>query len=785
MLVMKKGLIVLVFLVLSLAILVSINFVSAVIVAPSDNLVAQFNFSNTDTTADGTYTPSALADGHRAKLWRGANITPDSVGFKSLSLDGVDDFVDAYNYPQYSLPQQGQGISLSVWIKPFEPLPGTTHRVIVVKPKTLSNFEYYLEINAQGHLRFCIKNGTQCVVSPEVVDGRFIHVAATYNSQTKTIKLYSDGIKKAEKIDSTIAYETNDGKLNFGAMALYSPGNDDIATSPYKGRMKDFRLYTDVLTDAEVRGLAGVQATPTCTINNVLITKTINEYVLVNFSHTGAPSKFSVVVYKDLPASGTSPVKSIELCRLAQGALNGIENESIASNPQTYLCAWNRTSAINLNEPLISGNYIAKVYLANVNGNWVSPGVEQCRKAIVNLIVSQPIDYRDIMAYYKFDDSLVNNVTGISTGRGGGLTDSYIAGKYGKALQLNGSVYADVGTRSGTLNISSLGITVSSWINSVSAPGTHQTIASKAAGATTNQYEYLLGLNGQGNVRFCVYDAANQNCAVSNVVVPANQWVSVIGTYDSVTKEIKIYVNGVQKGRATSPGGYALKNGIFMIGETKDTKTFFRGGIDELRVYNKSLTDVEVRLLAGITSGGTCTDSDGGLNYYVKGTILGASNLQSGSWSDVCHSNTLYEGSCRTDGSNEYNQDIYECPNGCSDGACVSRGDCDYNNKKVKTGIRFKEINRALYCDYNGSVGDQKLINVVCQNDFECVTNFCSGGVCTTIREQLESQGSLLRRIWCALSHPMDFFGRAKTSPPQNTTNNGYWGCANVTITGG
>ncbi len=68
-----------------------------------------------------------------------------------------------------------------------------------------------------------------------------------------------------------------------------------------------------------------------------------------------------------------------------------------------------------------------------------------------------------------------------------------------------------------------------------------------------------------------------------------------------------------------------------------------------------------------------CTDSDGGLNYYSKGTVTGynedAPIKEISSVSDSCSGNTLHEWICKDLG--EYDDESYICPNGCSNGACI------------------------------------------------------------------------------------------------------------------
>lgn len=64
-----------------------------------------------------------------------------------------------------------------------------------------------------------------------------------------------------------------------------------------------------------------------------------------------------------------------------------------------------------------------------------------------------------------------------------------------------------------------------------------------------------------------------------------------------------------------------------------------------------------------------CTDSDGGRNYYLRGSLdmNCAPGAACGAWVDSCRDSiTLLEYSCENT-----NGELYACPNGCSDGACL------------------------------------------------------------------------------------------------------------------
>ena len=113
-----------------------------------------------------------------------------------------------------------------------------------------------------------------------------------------------------------------------------------------------------------------------------------------------------------------------------------------------------------------------------------------------------------------------------------------------------------------------------------------------------------------------------------------------------------------------------------------------------------------------------CTDSDGGKNYFVKGTAIVGTNALS----DNCNEDgTLTEKFC-------YEDDIlwekYECPDGCHDGACInlSNETCTYHS---------------YYQCYDGNVhwfnscNETEDIKEIC--DYGCEDNICivSNETCT------------------------------------------------------
>lgn len=107
--------------------------------------------------------------------------------------------------------------------------------------------------------------------------------------------------------------------------------------------------------------------------------------------------------------------------------------------------------------------------------------------------------------------------------------------------------------------------------------------------------------------------------------------------------------------------------------------------------------------------GVTCIDSDGGLDYNVKGTATKEG------WDDItdfCVDTTkLSESLCNNDGNPAYAQ--YSCPNGCSDGACTKRPlyalNCLYDCKDTYSCIGTDTNNIKI----NYSIKDPGLVDIM------------------------------------------------------------------------
>ncbi|KXK33376.1 MAG: hypothetical protein UZ01_00084, partial [Candidatus Brocadia sinica] len=106
-----------------------------------------------------------------------------------------------------------------------------------------------------------------------------------------------------------------------------------------------------------------------------------------------------------------------------------------------------------------------------------------------------------------------------------------------------------------------------------------------------NRLEFILVTqDGSGN--------RTQKTAVKDLVNSVGSWYHVVGTYNKATGKQMLYVNGHLANTRTHPAGNTIVPLTFYsnmrIGKT-DNNGYFNGIIDDVRIYNRALTDQEVQ----------------------------------------------------------------------------------------------------------------------------------------------------------------------------------------------
>ncbi|MEN9913003.1 MAG: hypothetical protein RLY66_411 [Candidatus Parcubacteria bacterium] len=158
---------------------------------------------------------------------------------------------------------------------------------------------------------------------------------------------------------------------------------------------------------------------------------------------------------------------------------------------------------------------------------------------------------------------------------------TWTTGVAGNGLTLNGtSAYLNAG------NVGSAKFSLSAWINlSATQAGEWGSIIMK---------EYSFGLEIRNNNT--VYASVGNGSTWSNVIqtpIASGVWKHVVQTYDGTTN--RLYIDGALV--TSGAGAFTNTASNLLIGSWNGSSEYFKGKIDEVRVYNGALSAAEVSSL--------------------------------------------------------------------------------------------------------------------------------------------------------------------------------------------
>jgi len=202
-----------------------------------------------------------------------------------------------------------------------------------------------------------------------------------------------------------------------------------------------------------------------------------------------------------------------------------------------------------------------------------------------------------LVAYYPLENDVLdgsgNELHGTMVG-----DPAYAGGSagYGMALDLDGvDDYVDCGND--TLFDITEAFTLSVWINWRATGATWQTVIAKG----DNAWRLARGGDTQ-TMDFGFTDGGDRGWLAARTAgeVPLGEWHHVTATIDT-TDGAKIYLDGILEGTNPDTGGITVGSYPVLLGENAQaTGRFWDGLIDEVMIYNRTLSDGEIRYLAGL-----------------------------------------------------------------------------------------------------------------------------------------------------------------------------------------
>ncbi|MBW8887395.1 MAG: cadherin-like beta sandwich domain-containing protein [Fibrobacteres bacterium] len=187
------------------------------------------------------------------------------------------------------------------------------------------------------------------------------------------------------------------------------------------------------------------------------------------------------------------------------------------------------------------------------------------------------------ISWYKFDGNFKDSGPNANDGTGSG-TLTFVADHTGAASK---AVSFASGNGQITMGDASIltgnSVTVSAWIYLASSASTD-----------TRYFVYSGGVNfaSEGSAIYFAVSTTNTNSAWCTVNV--GEWTQITGTYDG--SDIKIYKNGVLQSTTPQPGTVTGNLSQMYLGYFNSV--FWDGRLDDLRYYNRVLSQTEITAVA-------------------------------------------------------------------------------------------------------------------------------------------------------------------------------------------
>jgi hypothetical protein len=206
--------------------------------------------------------------------------------------------------------------------------------------------------------------------------------------------------------------------------------------------------------------------------------------------------------------------------------------------------------------------------------------------------VKEVPSFDNLVAYYPLsigtnDGNAISDMSPNSnhgTNNGATFTEG-VDGNINTGMKFDG---VDDYTNLGSFDLTGGQRSISVWINSKNIPSS----LSDRRFFSANYFEIKFV---NSNLESWIYDTSFKTLAYSASILNSDTWYYIVITVN--TNDLKMYVDGVLRNQnntfTLTNHAYNLNIGSNYAGDSR----FFNGAIDDVRIYNKVLTENEIKLL--------------------------------------------------------------------------------------------------------------------------------------------------------------------------------------------
>lgn len=214
----------------------------------------------------------------------------------------------------------------------------------------------------------------------------------------------------------------------------------------------------------------------------------------------------------------------------------------------------------------------------------------------VNMAISA-VD-NSLVLYLTFDADKAGSVLDISAHHNDGDTignPKEVAGIFGSALELDGVVDTIEIPHDDSLDITDA-ITIEMWVKLSPAGGADSGVGLEKGGWEVGEYSlYAFYVPGDGfamQFKDLPESCADANSGFLGPDLRDDQWHHIAGTWDG--DEISLYTDGELSVSVECKGALGANTSPIHIGSRTASVRFLMGAVDEVRLYNRALSEAEI-----------------------------------------------------------------------------------------------------------------------------------------------------------------------------------------------